>query len=139
MSYSSIAKCVLDTELQERVVAAANKEAWAGGPQFSESEYGARLRSYPTEAVGTFMFVIAIDNEAAYAYALGLTPPNPHPGLDPGVIGDANIQAGIQAHWPPDPMPATPPPTDMVPPTPANPATSLVQPLPGGSLQPKGT
>jgi hypothetical protein len=113
MSYTTITACTRDTDLQDRVLAAASKEAWAGGPEFAGSEYGERLRTYPTEALSTFMVAIAIDNEDAYEYAVNSN--NEAPGLDPGVISDAAIQAGIQAHWPAS---ATVPlPTDMVGPT----------------------
>ena len=114
MTYATINKCATgDVELQARVLAAASKEAWAGGPEFAESPYGERLRTYPHEAIGTFMWPIAIDNEADYEYAINSD--NPNPGGDPGVISDAKLQAGIQAHWPTDTT--VPLPTDMVGPT----------------------
>ena len=121
MTYTTIATCVQDVELQERVTAAACKEAWAGGPEFRDTVYGERLRTYPSEAIGTFMWAIAIDNEAAYAYAIdGGTQ---HPGRDPGVISDAALQAGVQAHWPPDPA-QLPLPLGMVEPTSGEPLVS---------------
>lgn len=117
MSYTTINICVNDTDLQDRVRAAASKEAWAGAAEFSWSEYGVRLRTYPGEAIGTFMYVIAIDNEDGYAYALetGVV----SPGKDRGVISDEQLQAGIQAHWPISAE--VPAPTDMVEPTPGQP------------------
>lgn len=113
MSYTSIDTCVKDVLLQARVKSAASKEAWAGGPEFAGSEYGARLRTYPDEALVTFMYAIAIDNEADYAYAIDSG--NPAPGKDPAVITDAALQAGVQAHWPASTT--VPPPTAMVQPT----------------------
>jgi hypothetical protein len=118
MSYTSIDTCVKDAEFQARVKSAASKEAWVGGPEFSESVYGERLRTYPDEALTTFMYAAAIDSEAAYEFALNSS--NPSPGGDPAVITDANIQSCVQAHWPKDPA-AVPLPTDMVGPTPGNP------------------
>jgi hypothetical protein len=112
MTYASITACTRDTELQDRVVAAASKEAWAGGPEFSGTEYAARLRTYPTEALVAFMWVIAIDNEADYAYALETN--HEAPG-SADVINDAKLQAGVQAHWPASTT--VPPPTDMLAPT----------------------
>jgi hypothetical protein len=117
VSYTSIDICVRDTDLQARVRSAASKEAWAGGPEFAGSEYGNRLRTYPDEALITFMYAIAIDNEADYQYALDSN--NEAPGKDPGVISDAKIQAGVQTHWPTAPAP---PPTDMTGPTPGSPS-----------------
>ena len=113
MSYISITACTRDTELQDRVTAAASKEAWAS-PEYSLTVYGERLRTYPEEALRTFMWAIAIDNEADYAYAVDND--NPNPGSDPGVISDAKLQAGVQAHWPADPA-EVPLPTGMVAPT----------------------
>jgi hypothetical protein len=112
MTYATIHTCTLDTELQQRVIAAASKEAWSS-VDYGATEYGERLRTYPEEAVRTFMYVIAIDNEAAYEYAINSS--NPNPGGDPGVISDAALQAGIQAHWPASAQ--VPNPTDMVGPT----------------------
>jgi hypothetical protein len=101
-------------------MAAANKEAWAGGPEFSASTYGARLRTYPEEAIGTFMWPIAVDDEDDYEYALNNG--HEHPG-GADVINDAKLQAGVQAHWPRDPIPDEPFPIPMVQPTPGVPVT----------------
>jgi hypothetical protein len=116
MSYTSIDTCVNDKDLQARVKSAASKEAWAGGDEFKNSPYGERLRTYPDEAIATFMYATAIDYEDEYAYALDNG--NEEAGKDPGVISDANIQASIQAHWPTSPPPI---PTDMNGPTPGEP------------------
>ncbi len=118
MSYTSIDKCVNDAEFQARIKSAASKEAWAGGSEFKDSVYGERLRTYPDEALTTFMYAAAIDGEDAYEYAVNEG--NEHPGGDPGVITDAAIQSCIQAHWPKDPA-SVPLPTDMVGPTPGEP------------------
>ena len=120
MTYASITACTRDTELQDRVTAAACKEAWAGGPEFSESEYGQRLRTYPQEALGTFMWAIAIDNESDYQYALETD--NENPGSS-AVIPDAKLQAGVQAHWPPS--------ASTVPPAGMESPTGLTAPVPG--------
>ena len=116
MSYATIEQCTRDEELQARVIAAASKEAWAGGPEFAGSEYGARLRTYPNEALVTFMWAIAIDDEADYEYAINNG--HEHPG-SAEVINDAKLQAGVQAHWPASTV--VPLPTDMVGPTPGVP------------------
>jgi hypothetical protein len=118
MSYTTITACSRDTDLQDRVLAAASKEAWAGGDEFVNSVFGQRLRTYPQEALTTFMVIIAIDNEASYEYAVDNE--NPAPGLDPGVISDGAIQAAVQAHWPQDPA-TVPLPPEMVEPYTAEP------------------
>ena len=100
MTYATIFQSVNDEELAERVTAAASKEAWAS-PEFYATSFGEALRGSPHLAVSVFMWPIAIDNEAAYEYAVNAD--NPAPGADPGVISDAAIQSGIQTHWPPDP------------------------------------
>jgi len=117
MTYTTINQAVNDQELIDRVVAAASKEAWAN-PDYAATDYGTRLRTYPDDAIGTFVYAIAIDNEADYEYAVNNG--NEHPGSDPGVISDAKIQAGIQAHWPASTE--VPPPVPLVAPTPGEPA-----------------
>jgi hypothetical protein len=117
MSYSTITQATRDTALQDRVTAAACKEAWVGGVEFVLSEYGERLRTYPSEAVVTFIWPVSIEYETEYAYALDSGSLNP--GGDPTVITDANIQSSVQAHWPRDVEVPLPP--DMVGPTPARP------------------
>lgn len=121
MSYTTITQATRDEALQDRVTAAACKEAWAGGPEFVLSEFGERLRTYPTEAVTTFIWPVAIDYEADYQYAVESE--NPNPGGDPGVIGDNELQAAIQAHWPRDATVPLPP--DMVGPTPGEPVQAV--------------
>ena len=116
MTYASIEQCTRDTELQARVKAAASKEAWAS-PEYSLTVYGERLRTYPDEALATFMWPIAIDNEDDYAYALDTDKENPGSA---DVITDAALQAGVQAHWPADPA-TVPLPTTMVGTTPGAP------------------
>jgi hypothetical protein len=117
MSYTTIHQATLDEALQARVTAAASKEAWAN-PDYASTEYGERLRTYPNEALTTFMYVIAIDNEADYSYAVDNG--NENPGGDPGVITDAALQSGVQAHWPASAQ--VPNPTDMHGPTAGTPA-----------------
>lgn len=101
MSYTSIQAAVRDTALQDRVTAAAMKEAIAGGPEFVNSEFGAQLRGYPILGLNTFMWPTAVDYEEEYEYAVDSG--NENPGGDVGVITDENIQASIQAHWPTEP------------------------------------
>lgn len=119
MSYTTLHQAAeLDMDLQARVVAAAVKEAWAS-PEFAATEFGRRLRVYPQEAIRTFMWPVAVDTEAAYTFAVETSVERP--GLDVGVISDAALQAAVQAHWPPDPMPAAPLEPGMVPATPGQP------------------
>lgn len=103
MSYTTINQCANDAAFQDRVVAGAMKEAIAGAPEFSESQFADQLRQFPYAAVNVFMWPLSVDNEAAYEYAVESS--NPNPGGDEGVITDLNIQAGIQTHWPPDVLP----------------------------------
>jgi hypothetical protein len=108
MSYTTINQSVNDPALQSRVQSAAMKEAYAGGPEFSESEFAKTLKVNPGLSFNFFMWPTAIANEAAYAYAVDGG--NPNPGGDPGVITDADIQAVIQTHWVLDPPPPEQPP-----------------------------
>ena len=115
MSYTTIDAATKDAALQDRVRAAACKEAWEN-VELALSPYGDRLRTYPNEAVGTFIWPVAIEYEEPYAYALETG--NENPGGDATVITDANIQAAVQAHWPRSTE--IPLPTDMVGPTPGS-------------------
>ena len=102
MSYTSIQIAVRDVDLQDRVRAAAMKEAFSGADEFSESEFGKQLRQSPTLATNAFQWPTCIDYEDEYEFALNNS--NPAPGKDPGVISDANIQAVVQTYWPLDPV-----------------------------------
>jgi hypothetical protein len=104
MSYASITTCTRDTLLQDRVTAAALKESYAGGDEFSKSAFADQLQRNHMLALNYFMWPVAIDNEADYAYALDTNHESPGSA---DVINDAKLQAGIQAHWPKDaaPMP----------------------------------
>lgn len=112
MSYQSITICTRDQALQDRVTAAALKESYAGGPEFSQTTFATQLQRNPPLALNYFMWPIAIANEADYAYALDTN--NENPGGDTGVIGDDEIQSGIQANWPQDQVPVPQP--EMFPP-----------------------
>jgi hypothetical protein len=97
MTYQTLITCTQDPVLQQRVTAAAMKESYSGGPEFSESSFAAQLQQNPSLAMVTFMWPIAIDNEADYAYAIDTD--HEAPG-SADVINDAKLQAGVQAHWP---------------------------------------
>jgi len=103
MSHESITQSTRDTALQDRVTAAALKESYGGGPEFSQSSFGAQLQRNPMLALNYFMWPVAIEYEDAYKYALDMN--NDDPGGDEGVITDANISASIQVHWPKDGVP----------------------------------
>lgn len=103
MSYATITQCTRDTVLQDRVTAAAMKEAYAGADEFSKSSFGLQLQRNAALALNYFMWPTSIDYEDAYAYAVGNN--NENPGGDPGVISDANLQAVVQLNWPQDAVP----------------------------------
>ena len=96
MSHATIYRSVHDVELQQRIEAAAQKEARAND-ELGATPFGQQLIANPEWAY-VFWWPIAIDYEAEYAYAIGEG--NEHPGADPGVITDANISTAIQVHWP---------------------------------------
>lgn len=102
MSYQTIYECTQDRALQDRVTAAGMKEAFAGGDEYKNSEFGRQLRTNPALALNTFMWPTAVDYETEYAYAVDVG--NPNPGGDVGVISDANLQAVVQAYWPAEPV-----------------------------------
>lgn len=107
MSYQTITQSTRDAALQDRVVAGAMKEAISGAVE--GSQFAAQVRQNPILALNTFMWPVAVEYETEYAYAVDQG--NPNPGGDTGVITDANIQASVQANWPPEAVmnpPATP-------------------------------
>ena len=56
MSYQTITQSTQRRTLQDRVTAAAMKESYAGGPEFSESSFGAQLQRNPPLALNYFMW-----------------------------------------------------------------------------------
>lgn len=102
MSYATINQAATtDAALQNRVVAAVSKEAYAN-PALGATEYGQLVMRNPAEGV-RLVWPVAIDYEAQYASALAAG--NPNPGGDESVITDPNIGAAVQAHWPDDETP----------------------------------
>jgi len=100
MSLTTISQAAADPALGDRIVAAVWKEAIAN-PTLGDTAYGRQVLAGSAPIEMTFTYPIAVDNEAAYESAV--VAGNPNPGGDPAVITDANISAGVQAHWPPDP------------------------------------
>lgn len=104
MSLSTINQCTRDNDLVNRVRSAVAREAWANETQ-GATQMGQNVRQFGPDAyTPSFMWPVSIDYETEYAYAVDSG--NPAPGLDPGVISDANISSAVQVHWPADP-PAT--------------------------------
>lgn len=97
MSHQSIHAATQDQPLQDRVVAAAQKEA-RNNATLSATEPGQQLRDNPNYGLTYFIWPVAIDYESEYAFAVDSD--NPNPGGDPAVITDANISAAVQTHWP---------------------------------------
>lgn len=102
MSYTTIHQCTEDVHFQERVTAGAMKEAIASDV-YSRTLFAEQLRTLPAAALNVFLWPLSVDNEADYQYAVETE--NPDPGGDPGVIDDAQIQAGIQHYWPDEILP----------------------------------
>jgi len=99
MSYSSITRASNDQDLQARVSAAVQKEAW-NNATFEGTTFAEQVRTNPQVAL-QLMYPVAIDTEAAYESAL--TSGRGAPGHDADVITDAALLSSVQAHWPPDP------------------------------------
>lgn len=106
MSYTTIHQAANDMELQNRVEAAALKEAY-NNPTFGDTPYGQDLKLGNITSWSTFRYPIAIGTEAEYEYAINAD--NPSPGGDPTVITDAEILGIVQLYWPgaPEAGPAT--------------------------------
>ena len=102
MSLTTITQSTQDDALRERLRASIAKESWAN-PLYGNTPTGQQVQAaWPNMQIEQqFLWPCCIDWEADYAYAVDNG--NPNPGGDPGVIGDDEIQAGVQAHWP-DPV-----------------------------------
>lgn len=103
MSHMTVFQAISDTQLQQRVIAAACKEAYLNPDKYA-TEVAKALRHNPGLATQLFIWGVAIEYEGQYAFAVDPGNENPPsvPGADPGVISDGNITASIGAHWPTD-------------------------------------
>lgn len=99
MSLTTISQAAEDGELHDRITAGVWKEAVAN-PALGGTNFGRQVLQGTGNILGTFAYPVSVDNEAAYESAV--IAGNPHPGLDPAVITDANIASAVQAHWPAD-------------------------------------
>lgn len=103
MSHTTIHQAQSDPPLRNRVQSAVAREAWAN-PALGATPAGEQIQKVgPLYFLEYFIWPIAIDNEAAYAFAVDSD--NPNPGGDPSVITDAALSSGVQAHWPNDWVP----------------------------------
>ena len=101
MSYTTIAQCATDSELQARLLAAIASEAFLGAGQGTTT--GDQVADHgPTIVLGLFTWPVAAAADIEAAYASALAAGNPHPGADPAVITDAMILGNVQAAWPAD-------------------------------------
>ncbi len=100
MSYSSITRATLDTDLQARVSAAVQKEAW-NNATLKDTQFAVLARTNAATGMVQMMYPVAIATEAAYESAL--TSGRGAPGHDEDVITDAALLAAVQANWPADP------------------------------------
>ena len=100
MSFTTITQAARDEALNDRTVAAVWQEALSN-PTFGGTDFGRQVQGGFAPILGLFAYPVAVDNAAAYGFAVDSG--NPDPGGDPAVITDANITSAVQAHWPPDP------------------------------------
>jgi hypothetical protein len=100
MSHATIYQAASDQHLNQRTIAAVNKEAMANAT-FGDTVFGRQVKQGSAPILMTMAYPVAVDTEAAYESAVLNN--NPDPGGDPSVITDASITAAIQAHWPDDP------------------------------------
>lgn len=103
MSLNSLAAQTKDQTFIDRINASVFKETYANA-QFKNSDFGQAILNQRTLPLPVFLWPVSVANEAAYEYALNAG--NPNPGGDATVVTDADIQAAVQANWPPDPWPA---------------------------------
>lgn len=97
MSYTTIYQAAHDSALEERTVAAAQKEAF-NNPEYGDTEYGQLVKRGQGAVWQLFQYVMAVGTETDYEYAVNAG--NPNPGGDPAVITDAAILGVVQENWP---------------------------------------
>jgi hypothetical protein len=83
MSYSTVATCVDDYEMQNRVKACFAEQ---GGS--------------PTAVPPDLFWTVAGADDIEAAYASAIAADNPHPGSDPAVVTDQMILSVVQANMP---------------------------------------
>lgn len=99
MSYTSITQAARDKALQDRTLAAVQREARSNA-ELGATKFGQDVVKGLTLIQPIFAYPVAIEGEAAYESALAAG--NPNPGGDPAVITDAQILGVVQGNWPPD-------------------------------------
>lgn len=97
MSFASLTAASRDEALIDRTNACAQQEA-RDNPELSQTAFAAEVRAGSLEAASAFIWPVALNTEAEYAYALANGVENP--GADETVITDAMILAAVQASWP---------------------------------------
>ena len=111
MSFNSIALAAVDTDLQVRVQACANREA-SLNPNLKDTQFAIQVRNGFANYTGLYWNVAgAVEAE----YESGMLAGRGAPGHDIDVVTDGAILAAVQMHWPPDVVPPTPP--EVTPPT----------------------
>ena len=136
MSYYSLSQQIVDLGLMARIDACCMQEAW-NDPELSQTDFGKAVKIKHTQGSYAMGWPVCLATEKEYEQALDAGTKDP--GIDPKVIGDAEILVVVKANWPPYwPPPVTPPP--ITPPDGMTmggvPASALVgpppQPLPPG-------
>lgn len=96
MSLSSISRAAMDSQLIDRVTAAAHhiivSDADKANTVFAQS----MINGYGS--ISTLMWPVAIDTEGPYESALLSL--RGAPGFDKDIITDGQIMSSVDAHWP---------------------------------------
>jgi hypothetical protein len=100
MSYTTITQAARDQALQDRIVAAAQKEV-ISNPEFGDSWFGEQVKQGSAPIGQRLGYPVAVSTEAAYESAV--IAGNENPGGDPAVITDSAILSAVQANWPEPP------------------------------------
>ena len=96
MTMSSISRAANDPQLQDRVLAAAQREIIFNA-ELAATMYGRQLTA-GVNSVTPLMYPVAVDTEAAYETAINSG--RGAPGYDLDIITDAAITSAVVAHWP---------------------------------------
>ena len=99
MSASSISRAAGDPQLQQRIIALANKEV-VYSEETADTWFGGQISAGYANYNGLY-WPVAVATEAAYETAVNSG--RGAPGYDQDVITDADITSAIIANWPEDP------------------------------------
>ncbi len=96
MSAVTISRAAADMQLQQRIIAAANKEI-IFNEELADTWFGKQIRGGMAQWTSLY-WAVAVETEAAYEGAL--LQQRGAPGFDADIITDAALTSAVVANWP---------------------------------------